>query len=202
MKFAPYMSRVTKRASDYGSKIVSGFEERPILSYAIIIALAAKTVWGMWLYRDLTTGDTSSYFTRAYLWFTSFQGNILWSPLYTSFYGTMLFGTHNVYGATILHRIVIVMLAAVGVLALMRRVASPGIALLVALWWLVLPINFETLYEVHLFSLLPMLLVLIIAASGRGPLYRGIVLALLAATTILVRNEVIIPLAVFFVFCC
>jgi hypothetical protein len=46
-------------------KISSAFEKNALLSYAIVVAVAGKTVWGMWLYRDLTTGDTSSYFLTA-----------------------------------------------------------------------------------------------------------------------------------------
>src|SRR6202011_4622261 len=101
-----------------GDKISSAFEKYAFVSYAIVVDVAGKTVWGMWLYRDLTTGDTSSYFVRAVGWFEQFETNILWSPLYTSFYGQTLFATHSVYGATTLHRIIIVVAAAVGVLAL------------------------------------------------------------------------------------
>jgi hypothetical protein len=177
------------------------FEKKAWISYAIVLAVAAKCVWGMWLYRDLTTGDTSSYFVSANRWFEHFATNILWSPLYTMFYGEMLFATHSVYGATTLHRIVIVFAAALGVLALMRRLMSPGTALLVALWWTVMPINFETLYEVHLFALLPMLIVLIVACYATAPVHRGIILALLLGITVLVRNENSVVLAVFAAFC-
>jgi hypothetical protein len=169
---------------------------KAILSYAIVFLVAAKTVWGVWLYRDLTYGDTSSYFVDA-----NFHDDIVWSPLYTSFYGEMLRITHSVYGATNLHRIVIVLAAALGVLALMRRLMSPGIALLIAMWWTVLPINFDTLYEVHLFALPPMLLVLILACSAVRPLHRGIILALLLVITALVRNETNVVLVVFAAFC-
>ena len=178
-------------------KISSAFDRYALLSYAIVVAVAAKTVWGMWLYRDLTTGDTSSYFVKAIRWFERFETDILWSPLYTSFYGQTLFATHSVYGATTLHRIIIVVAAAVGVLALMRRLMSPGLALLVALWWTILPINFDTLYEVHLFALLPILIVLIVASSGTRPAHRGIILALLLGITVLVRNETSVALMVF-----
>ena len=176
-------------------------ETNAAVSYGVVFVLVAKTLWGMWLYRDLTSGDTSSYFVTANRWFENYQDNILWSPLYTSFYGEMLRITHSVYGATNLHRIIIVFAAAFGVLALMRRLMSPAMALLVALWWTVLPINFDTLYEVHLFAFLPMLLVLILACSATSPVQRGVILAVLLATTALVRNETSIVLAVFTAFC-
>jgi hypothetical protein len=56
-----------------------------------------------------------------------------------------------------LHRAVIVMAATLGVLAVMRRLLPPALGLLIAMRWAILPINFETLYEVHLFALLPVL---------------------------------------------
>lgn len=183
------------------ASLLGAIETRAWLSYAVVSLVVAKTVWGMWLYRDLTFGDTSGYFITANQWFESFSDNILWSPLYTSFYGEMLRITHSVYGATNLHRICIVFAAALGVLALMRRLMSPGIALAVALWWAVMPINFNTLYEVHLFALLPMLAVLILALSAAAPLHRGIILALLLVITVLVRNETSVVLVIFAAFC-
>ena len=86
-------------------RIDDAFEKRAFLSYAVILAVAGKTVWGMWIYRDLTAGDTSSYFRKALDWFRHFEVNFLWSPLYTAFYGQTLFATHSAYGATNLHRI-------------------------------------------------------------------------------------------------
>ena len=183
------------------ARIAGAFEKNAFLSYAIVLAAASKTVWGMWIYRDLTAGDTSSYFLSALDWFERFETNFLWSPLYTAFYGQTLFVTHSAYGATNLHRIIIVIAAAVGVLALMRRLMPPGIALLIALWWTILPINFNTMYEVHLFALLPMLIVLIVASSGTTPLHRGVILALLLAITVLVRNEAAVALMMFAGFC-
>lgn len=198
----PFTGRTGRRSQmSTLSKVSDAFEKYASLSYAIVLAAAAKTLWGIWLYRDLTTGDTSAYFVTAVRWFERFETQILWSPLYTSFYGQTLFATHSVYGATTLHRVIIVIAAAVGVLALMRRLMSPGLALLVALWWTILPINFDTLYEVHLFALLPMLVVLIVASSGATPLHRGIILALLLGITALVRNETSVALIIFAGYC-
>src|SRR5260370_7444433 len=107
-------------------RISGAFEKNPFLSYAIILAAACKTVWGMWIYRDLTAGDTSSYFLSALDWFERFETNFLWSPLYTAFYGQTLFATHSAYGATTLHRIIISIAAPLAVLALPRPSTSPG----------------------------------------------------------------------------
>ena len=101
-----------------------------------------KILWNIWRFRDLTTGDTSSYFVGAYRWSKDFAVNIVWSPLYTAFYGTVLLATGDVYLATVVHRLIIVMLATLGVLALMRGLLPPALALLIAAWWAVMPINF------------------------------------------------------------
>ena len=130
---------------------------RPWFSYALVGALQMKVLWNIWRNRDLATGDTTSYFRDAYRWYESLEVNIVWSPLYTAFYGTVYAATKDVYVATIFHRVIIVMMATLGILALMRRLLPSELALIVAVWWALLPINFETLYEVHLFALLPIL---------------------------------------------
>src|SRR6185369_10155878 len=61
--------------------------EDPRLAYAAILALQLKVVWGMWDRRDLTLGDTASYFTYAWSWYDHFGDFVCWSPLYTAFYG-------------------------------------------------------------------------------------------------------------------
>jgi hypothetical protein len=171
------------------------------LSYALIAALQMKILWDIWRFRDLTTGDTTSYFAGGYRWYEDFAVNIVWSPLYTAFYGTVYLLTHDIYTATIFHRVIIVMAATLGVLALMRQLLPPAIALLIAAWWAVLPINFETLYEVHLFALLPILAAWLVTTIDDTPWTRGIALAILIATAVLVRNEQIVAVFIFAVIC-
>jgi hypothetical protein len=84
------------------------------------------------------------------------------------------------------------------VLALMRRLLPGPIALLVACWWAVLPINFDTLYEVHLFSVLPLLAVALLLTDDPGPWRRGSALALALVGAVLVRNETTIVLVLLF----
>jgi hypothetical protein len=171
------------------------------VSYALISALQLKILWKIWQYRDLTTGDTSAYFTSAARWADNFAVNIVWSPLYTAYYGSLYWLTEDVYYATIIHRMIIVVVATLGVLALMRRLLPPAMALLIAAWWAVLPINFETLYEVHLFALLPILAAWLVAGLGDTPSTRGTALAILLATFVLVRNEILIAAAIFALIC-
>jgi hypothetical protein len=164
----------------------------PYFAYLMIFLLQVKVVWGWWTWDDLTMGDTSSYFCAAYRWFHSFHVNIAWSPLYTAFYGSFLFLTPDVYLATVLHRLFIVLSASLLVLALLRRLLPPGLAWLTAVWWVVLPINFKTLYEIHLFALLPVLVVWLVIQWRDSPYSRGCALALLLLSSLLVRNELVI----------
>ena len=127
----------------------------------------------------LTSGDTSSYFVSAYNWYEGLRDNFAWSPLYTSFYGTVFMVVPDTYAATIIHRTIIAMAATLGVLALMRRLLPPALALSIAIWWAVLPINFDTLYEVHLFALLPVLAACLVVAYRDTSGGQGSALAIL-----------------------
>src|SRR6266542_1862107 len=93
----------------------------PWFSYITILLLQLKLVWGMWWYRDLTPGDTSDYFVQAWAWFSKGHALITWSPGYTAYYALFLPFFKDVYAATIAHRLVVVLLRSVLVLALMRR---------------------------------------------------------------------------------
>ena len=86
--------------------------------------------------------------------------------------------------------------ATILVLAVLRRLLSPGIAWALAVWWAVLPINYDVLYEVHLFALLPELVAVLIALAWTGLRMRAGVFAVLLASTLLMRNEVVIALVV------
>ena len=171
------------------------------ISYPLIFVLQAKILWGILRFRDLTFGDTAGYFAFAYSWYDHFGVRIEWSPLYTAFYGTVYLLTTDIYTSTILHRVIIVMAATIGILAVMRQLLPPALALLGAAWWAVLPINFETLYEVHLFALLPVLAAFYVATISDTPWTRGSVLAILIATAGLVRNEQIIAAGIFALIC-
>jgi uncharacterized membrane protein YwzB len=46
-------------------------------------------------------------------------------------------------------------------------------ALLIAVWWAIQPLNYDTLNEVHLFSLLPVLIAGIVARAGLTAHARG-----------------------------
>jgi hypothetical protein len=162
---------------------------RPLFSYVTIFLLQLKVVWRIWDFKDLSSGDTSSYFQDAHYWFDQFLVNIVWSPLYTSFYGSLLHVFSNIYAASIIHRLIIVFAASTLVLAVMRRLLPCGIAWLVTAWWVILPINFDTLYEIHLFSLLPLLCACLLILHRPSSWMRGWAVAALIASSVLVRNE-------------
>ncbi len=161
-------------------------------SYATILLLQIKVTWAMWHFRDLTSGDTSNYFVNAYGWFEKGFTPISWSPLYVSFYASLLHLSSDVFTVTTLHRWLIVIVLAVLVMALMRRLLPPDLAWLMAAWWVILPINFDALYEVHLFAVIPVLCAALVILSKSGPWCRGVALAILLAASVLVRNELLL----------
>ncbi len=166
-------------------------------AYLMILLLQLGVVRVAWQHRDTTSGDTSSYFLNAWDWHREGKVNIAWSPLYTSFYGSILSITSDVYAATLLHRLIIVCAATLLVLAVMRRLLPPHLAWCIAAWWAILPINFNTLYEVHLFALLPVLLSWLAVLAIPTAWGRGLCLAILCAATVLVRNELGLASALF-----
>lgn len=168
--------------------------QSPWIAYPAIALFQMKVLWGAWIYRDLTQGDTASYFQRGLLWHQYGKVDLIWSPLYTAFYGWCFGITGDVYAATILHRILIVVLVALLVLALFRRLVSPGIAWLAAAWWAVIPYNFDV-FEVHLFAILPLVAAPLAVLVWRGPRGRGVALAVMAAASVLVRNEMAVVAA-------
>jgi hypothetical protein len=170
-------------------------------SYVTILLLQLKLVWGIWLFRDLTSGDTSSYFLGAAEWVRNGKGPITWSPLYTLFYGILLKISNDAYISTILHRMIIVLVLAIVVLAVMRQLLPPGYAWLAAAWWVILPIDFNSLYEVHLFTVIPILLAFLAILWQPGPWGRGFGIAALLVSGILMRNELLIPAGLFAAIC-
>lgn len=173
----------------------------PWFAYLMLFLFQLKVVWGIWEYRDVTNGDTSAYYASATSWFENGQGSIAWSPLYTAFYGSLRYLTANPCTVTLLHRLIIVFAVSMLMLALMRRLLAPSFAWLVAAWWAVLPINFNTLYEVHLFTVLPALAALLLVLYRPSRWTRAAMLAILCLGTVLVRNEFIVA-AILWSLCC
>jgi hypothetical protein len=180
---------------------IAGVTASAWFSYLTIFLLQLKIIWGVWRFRDLPSGDTSSYFQEAFKWFRSSHVFIAWSPLYTSFYGALLHVSSDAYVATMLHRVIIILALSILVLAFMRRLLPPGLAWAAAAWWVVLPIDFNSLYEVHLFAVIPVLLAFLAILWKPGPWGRGFGIAVLLASAFLMRNE-LLPAALLFAALC
>jgi hypothetical protein len=163
----------------------------PFVAYVLIAALQLRVIWNIWKYRDLTIGDSANYFVDAVSWVHGLHENVVYYPLYDAFWGTILAVVHNVYAAAIIHRVVIVLAATLLVLALMRAILGPALGLLIAAWWAVIPANFDVLYEVHLFGVLPILLAVLIVARVPHRQGLGIAIAIFLASAVLVRSELI-----------
>lgn len=170
-------------------------------AYASLLLLQLKVVWGMWLYRDLTFGDTASYFSIAVSWHHNFMAPVIWSPLYTGFYGALLNLSPDAYFVTILHRLIIIFVSATLFLALMRRLLPHSVAWLIAAWWAVLPVTFDTLYEVHLFSVIPTFIAYLIVVYKPNLWTRGAALGVLLVSASLSRNEIFIAVGLWALSC-
>ncbi len=172
-----------------GWKLLQRLADSAWFSYSTIFLLQLVVIWGVWHSARLGTGDTSYYFNTA-LKFAE-QGhidNIVMSPLYTLFYGAVVAAIGDPYTATWLHRAIIVLSAVLLALAVFRRLLPAPVAWSLAAWWAVSPIIYDTLYEVHLVGVLPVLCACLAASSG-GPRGRGVALALLVLGGLTVRNE-------------
>jgi hypothetical protein len=180
------------RVRQHWPQLVRVFESA-IVAYPLLLLLQLKVIWGLWTNRDITVGDTTSYYLDAWRWFTNGEVNIVWSPLYTAFYGSFLHLNPDVVWATFAHRVVIVLVVSGLVLAVFRQLLPPSIAWLCAAWWAILPIVFNTLYEVHLFSVIPVLISWLFILTSQGPWRRAAGWGMLGVSVVLVRNELSVP---------
>lgn len=167
----------------------------------MLVLLQLKVMWGIWRYRDLALGDESGYYNRAFVWLNSLFVDIAWSPLYTSFLGTLMHLSTNAYVVTTLHRLIVVLALDLMILALMRRLLPHWIAWLIAAWWAILPISFDTVSTVHLFAVIPVLVAWLLILHRPSPWTRGGAIAVLLVTTVLVRNEYMVATVTLAIVC-
>lgn len=169
----------------------------PVFSYVCIVALQMRVLWNVWEYKDLTVGDTASYFVDVASWAHGLHEDIVYSPLYAAVWGTILAAVHDVYAAATINRVAIILVITVLVLAVMRALFEPAVALLIAIWWAVDPANYAVLYDVHLFGLLPILIAALVVSRVPRRSGLGIAFALLIANTVLIRNETLVAGIIF-----
>jgi uncharacterized membrane protein SirB2 len=170
-------------------------------AYGSIFLVQARVLWGIWRYRDLSGGDSSNYFVYATAWTHHRLVDPLFSPLYSVFWGSLRWVIDDQYAATIAHRVVIALAVTLLVLAVLRRLLSPGIAWALAAWWAILPVNYDTLNEVHLFSLIPILVAALVALRYTGPGMRGAVFGILLGGAVLQRNEILVAALIWLILC-
>lgn len=173
----------------------------PWFAYGSVLAIQAKVLWGIWEHRDLSDGDSSEYFASAVGWSEHLWVSPLFSPIYTALWGSLRWLVEDTLAVTIAHRALIVLAVSLAVLAVTRRLLSPAIAWVVAVWWVLLAINYDTRNEVHLIAMLPLLGAVLLALRFPVPRGRAAVFGVLLATAVLVRNEVVIAAAAWLLAC-
>jgi hypothetical protein len=193
-------SVATARARPRTDSIVSRLERiasTAWFAYGSILLIQAKVLWGIWEHRDLTPGDTGSYFVMASRWADQLQVDPGFYPLYHALWGSLQWIVPDPFAVTILHRVLIALGTTALFLAVMRRLLTPGIAWALALWWATLPIAYDVLYEIHLFGALGGLAIALVALRWSGLAGRATVFGLLLASALLVRNENIVAAVIF-----
>jgi hypothetical protein len=178
-------------------------------SAATILLVALRCIWGVWNWRDFSEGDTAGYYYTALKWasegvFDNGPRAMVFSPLYTVFYSWFVRLWPDALTATMMHRVVLVLATSLVVWAAARRVLPRAWAWLAAVWWVVLPVNWNAYYEVHLFGFALLAGAAALAGGGSektGCWWRGGALALLLVAACLVRNE-FLPAAALFVLWC
>lgn len=185
----------TKEQSQFMSKKYRKFDS---VFWVVILFLTIKILWGYWD-RDITSGDTSSYFLDAARWHLDKTVNIVWSPLYTAYLGSWLNVSENAVIAVFLHRVGLIVITTmlVGWFALSSLPRS--FALLLTCWWIALPIHYDTLYEVHLFGAIPLMLMATAATVCNEKWRLPILISISIIATILIRNEFILATGCFIV---
>jgi len=168
-----------------------------LTGYLMLIAFQAKILWNFWTGKDLPMGDSAHYFSGACEAFEQGTYSLMWSPLYTWFYCVFLNFSSDPYVVTLGHRFVILCACSILVYEIMRRLLPAPWGLLVALWWLVLPANYDPLYEVHSFAFLFVLLSWLAVSRGNSHWHRSCAVAILALAALLIRNELILMLVPF-----
>lgn len=171
------------------SRFLVVISENAWFAYLTIILLQIKVMLGIWQYRDLAPGDTSYYYMGVFSWLNETQVNIISAPLYTIFLASLHSLFENPFQVLVIAQVSIALGASTLVLALLRRLLPQYMAWLIAAWWVLLPVNFDTAYSVHLFAALFPLGIFVIAASIRNCYGRGLVLGGFLLAAVLVRVE-------------
>ena len=166
-------------------------------SAAILVAMQAWFLRGIWSVKDLDTGDTASYYSYGMEWAEHLRVNPLWSPAYTIAIGSLHWLLNDAYVELLVMRIGVVLIAGLLLLTVLRSVATAGIALVFALGFAANPVFFDSVYSVHLFAILFPLGALALTRRRDAEAYRVVVIIILVLGGVLSRNEYFVPAALF-----
>jgi hypothetical protein len=161
-------------------------------AYTSVLLIQARVMWGIWSHRDISAGDSADHFQRAAAWASHLELDFLISPLYGFLLGSLLWAVEDAYATMIAQRALIALAVSAGVLLVMRRLLTPGIAWVLAVWWALIPVNYDTPTELHLFAVIPVLAATWVAATYVGRASRSVVLGILLSSAVLIRNELLI----------
>jgi hypothetical protein len=125
-------------------------------------------------------------------WADDLQVNPAYYPLYAVVYGSLKWVVSDPFSVTIVHRVLIVIGTTLLLLAVLRRLLTPGIAWALAVWWATLPVTYDTIFEIHLLGALVGLAIALVALRWSGLAARATVFGLLLAAALLIRNEYIV----------
>jgi hypothetical protein len=182
--------------SDQGPvAVLSRIAGSAAFAYSSLLLIQARVMWGIWDRRDLSSGDSVFHFESSAGWADHFEVNYLYSPLYNVLLGTLIWAVEDVYAVMIAQRAIIAVAVTLGVLLVLRHLLTPVIAWLLAVWWALLPVNYDTATELHLFALIPVLIATWIAASHRSRASRSLVFGVLLASAVVIRSELVIAAA-------
>lgn len=168
-----------------------------LIGYLVLIACQIKLFWNFWNGKDLPLGDAAQYYYGTCLQIMQGTYDLVWSPLYKFYYSLFIRFVNDLYVASLAHRFVIIVLCSFLVFEVMRRLLTPFWGLIVALWWLLLSVNHDPLYEVHSFSLLIVLFSWLVLSWRDSPWCRSGAIAILTLAAVLVRNELVLILIPF-----
>lgn len=164
------------------------------VAYVLMACVILKLMWGMWDFRDLTPGDSAPYYSDACLAYDRLRFNLSWTPLFQVLGAIILHISHQPLMYCIIVRLTLVLTLGLLALAVTRRLLPPLVAWAVSIWWVTLPITFNTIFEVHLLGTVPIIATWLIL-SGKNlsdqqmRWRRGCALAVMVGAAGLVRNE-------------
>ncbi len=168
------------------------------ISIFFLIMFSLIPFRGLSQFRDLETGDTSSYFVRQVLWFSEGKVYPVWSPFDSILGGSLLNFTkdpHLMNNSIRIFSAVIVTILAYLIISLFL---SKTVAFFLTLTLSLNPMFFDALYHIHVESCILPLTAIYLYLKGRDQSNLFLSLGILLASAILSRNEyILIPVTIF-----